>query len=1502
MAAILYVKEFKEPPKGGFSIAHSKPSGVCRLRGREDKCKLRIEAKNEGWICWVEYAVDKKGNWNRSMKPHCFKVKSEELVFKCKSVEDCGGVQYSHIIKTGKIEGMKKIKMQVIPKGSCYKIEVYLRQNEKYHQVLEKPVTNPEKPTELTFITTIPFDEIQIYMPESEEDSKSEIRITETEGEEGVLTILGTESCNNGIGYSLGYEPFSGHPKYCHTGLPDCCSWYQYTHVHDFNETIQPPTAIYVEYRTGWSNGCQDTVKVYASNDNQTWHLLATQDTTSQDADGVPGYPEDWTGKTIAIGNCTQAFRWIKVAVSNPYEGSSCYVDYSYVVVTNAVGNEIPVAHFTAPDNATVGEVIVFNATSSYDIDGNITQYKWEFGDYNTTVTTNPVITHTYDKALSHIVNLIVTDDDGAMNWYSKEITIVEKEDTTPPWSNHPSDVNVTQGGEAEIEWVLYDNIGEGYYRVLKDGEVYVPWTQWVNGSSLDIQVDTSVVGTYNYTIYYNDSSGNEGTPDSVMINVIENNPPSTPELIEPENESEITNTTPFFDWTDSTDPENDTVSYELLVDNDSDFSSPEINESTPESEYTSSEELELDTYYWKVRAWDGTSYSDWSETWVFTIVVNDTTPPWYSNDGDNSSGSIVQGVVVETHVLWDDNTELEYGVFKTNVTGVWENTSYAFNSTPSWLNVSINTSNASGLVCWSQSANDSSGNVNNSMPMHCFEVMSDVTPPTVQLNYPVNGELLNESNVTFIYTPTDDTGFYGCYLYTNESGWSIKTGNTTNILNASLNEIEISLSDGSYLWNIYCNDTFGNGAFAPMNWTVSVDTTPPDAYIYSPENGTVINHDSVMVYYNSSFEDVNHSQYKVDDGEWQVDPNGSPTGFTGLSDGVHVLYVRNVDHAGNIGLGDNVTVIVDTHRPDTEITYPENYTEFEQNWVEVKFKTPDEDVEGFEFSYDNISWYDTGITDVMPDVNYTHNFTNLPFGISYLYVRAYDEGGAGKEDFVIVNITVSENLAPDVTITYPEDNGIYPIVEELRFIATDDNATDMLCNYTVDNGEWNQTIAENNTETVVPISVTEAGWHEVLVTCFDGELWTLMTPENDFYIDLIGPETTIIEPENNSLVNTPTITYEAVDEGIGVDYYEVRIDFGSWIPTNNTTYTFEDVEDGQHWFHARAVDKFGNIGQETMINATLDTVKPDVWIDLPINGSEYIGSWVTVDYICDDEDLDHTEVKVDDGEWVVDPDGPSNGYTFYNLSDGIRYLWVKAVDYAGNVDTDYVWVIINANGPNVTITSPENGSYYYVDDVNVSFYSNDTDIDTFQYSFNGADWSDTGIEAEPDVVYTYTVENVPEGNSTIYIRGRDTGNNYGQPEAVNVYINSTFTYLDVWTVIGELIQDTWSWGIVDVVNNNEEAIPAGDVEVNLTTNTTNCFVEGPNPQPLWEIPPYGSDHGSWHVMCYDPGNATFIGTMIYKDGRTKVSVEIVPVYASLGREDSRRMGYKPRVVRGGPA
>ncbi len=74
----------------------------------------------------------------------------------------------------------------------------------------------------------------------------------------------------------------------------------------------------------------------------------------------------------------------------------------------------------------------------------------------------------------------------------------------------------------------------------------------------------------------------------------------------------------PRFNWSGS-DDDGDSLSFNLWVDDNSNFESPVIDFSTQDENYTPTTDLELDTqYYWRVQVYDQTEYVN-SSDWTFT-------------------------------------------------------------------------------------------------------------------------------------------------------------------------------------------------------------------------------------------------------------------------------------------------------------------------------------------------------------------------------------------------------------------------------------------------------------------------------------------------------------------------------------------------------------------------------------------------------------------------------------------------------------------------------------------------------------------------------------------------------------------------------------------------------------------------------------------------------------------------------------------------------------------
>jgi len=94
------------------------------------------------------------------------------------------------------------------------------------------------------------------------------------------------------------------------------------------------------------------------------------------------------------------------------------------VVVNFSVIDRPPVANFTYyPTTPKINENVEF-VSLSYDPDGDISKYVWNFGDGSELITTNPTVSHKYTKPGNYLVKLTVFDAYNLSSSISKYITL----------------------------------------------------------------------------------------------------------------------------------------------------------------------------------------------------------------------------------------------------------------------------------------------------------------------------------------------------------------------------------------------------------------------------------------------------------------------------------------------------------------------------------------------------------------------------------------------------------------------------------------------------------------------------------------------------------------------------------------------------------------------------------------------------------------------------------------------------------------------------------------------------------------------------------------------------------------------------------------------------------------------------------------------------------------------------------------------------------------------
>ncbi len=315
-----------------------------------------------------------------------------------------------------------------------------------------------------------------------------------------------------------------------------------------------------------------------------------------------------------------------------------------------------------------------------------------------------------------------------------------------------------------------------------------------------------------------------------------------------------------------------------------------------------------------------------------FTLWTIETTPPDYFNVSQNAS-IVHKGDTVSLKAYWTDNYQLQAAWLLTNATGNYTiNKTIFFSGTGNWSNFTyiIPLSMKPATLGWKIYANDTSGNINNSMPANEIQVWgwaeipnnfinkkAFLLPPSITpggnttmycqvldtngtgiANYPVTFYLQNNTNTIYLGSNT-----------TNATGWAQYSFSATQ--NGTYYVICNITDDSDLMYNATSQNTgtatlvVANDTVPPYLFNNTYDLNATSIYkgqallIYARWNESIGN---ATVIYNSTTSTLNAYLLSV------PTPNLNPynwTNYTILTDaywkvGIHYAKIEAADVIGN--------------------------------------------------------------------------------------------------------------------------------------------------------------------------------------------------------------------------------------------------------------------------------------------------------------------------------------------------------------------------------------------------------------------------------------------------------------------------------------------------------------------------------------------------------------------------------------------------------------------------
>ncbi|WP_327328886.1 malectin domain-containing carbohydrate-binding protein [Halobellus limi] len=310
--------------------------------------------------------------------------------------------------------------------------------------------------------------------------------------------------------------------------------------VHDsligFEHTVSAPQTQCMdgtEYQfEGWSDGgaAQHTITVPNSDTTYTANYTAVGpcdggDSTIAQAVASQNAPAD----QIDLQEIQLAINWWSTSAEVPNTGGETISLQEIQQLINAWstsatvgdggdGNQAPDAAFTvSPSDPATDEQVSFDASGSSDSDGAIASYEWDFGDGTTATGASP--SHAYDSAGTYTVTLTVTDDDGAIDTTTQQVTVsaphtqyvvyrlnagnssVPAVDDGPDWENDTEYLQAAGQQSTPDTWGANYSVGNAVPDSTPDA--IFESERWTDAGPIDYDIPVTAGETYEVRLYF---------------------------------------------------------------------------------------------------------------------------------------------------------------------------------------------------------------------------------------------------------------------------------------------------------------------------------------------------------------------------------------------------------------------------------------------------------------------------------------------------------------------------------------------------------------------------------------------------------------------------------------------------------------------------------------------------------------------------------------------------------------------------------------------------------------------------------------------------------------------------------------------------------------------------------------------------------------------------------------------------------------------------------------
>ena len=566
--------------------------------------------------------------------------------------------------------------------------------------------------------------------------------------------------------------------------------------------------------------------------------------------------------------------------------------------------------------------------------------------------------------------------------------------------------------------------------------------------------------------------------------------------------------------------------------------------------------------------------------------------------------------------------------------------------------------------------------------------VYPDDVPPTIIIREPANNSYVNSDAITIKWDAWEDNSLYQFEIYVDNT--------LVATLDSSARQHSLTLSEGTHKITVRAYDSYRNWDEASI--IVTVDKTPPNIIITSPENDSWHNTKAITVSWDMS--DNNGIDYVA------VYVNDSLVGTTTetsytltLEERASKITVICYDIAGNSN-NDSIIVHVDVSKPSIKITNPNNYSWFNTQFTIEWTASDNFGIKTFMIYINNVFYMNT-----------TKNTVDLDLGegtheIKVVVVDFAENTNSSK---IIVYV---DKTSPSIEISEPQnDSWLSSTTVNVSWTANDNMGINKYQIY-VNNQLYDET---TNTWIIVQLDDDD---YNITVRAIDNA-GNINEDTIMVHIDTHPPSIQITQPQNDTYVASTSIVVKwTANDDRGLKAFEIYLDEELYASVVGYQITIEELTEGQHIIKVIAFDYASNTN-DSIVEITVDLTPPNIYITAPKNNSWQSTKSITITWNAfDTYGINKYEIYVDSAYVDTCYD---NSYSL-TLEEGTHEIKVIAYDKAGNTNASIVIINIDITPPRIVLKSPTNDSWFNTLEILVAWnVSDNMNIQVIRVYLNGS-------------------------------------------------------------------------------------------------------------------------------------------------------------------------------------